>query len=139
MIFLRELESLWMKHAPFISAIVSSNASAQRFAWIRSAGQSKARHKFKYDLNAILSDLVYARIIAPCSKLGSYEYCTRHCWSLLNTACMICTALFLSLPKKSISSRPSFIRIPTMSTRGTNGSCITTVRIIIWGLKKKAE
>ena len=35
----------------------------------------KSRHKFKYDLNAILSDLVYARILSPCSKLGSYEYC----------------------------------------------------------------
>lgn len=35
----------------------------------------KSRHKFKYDLNAILTDLVYARILSPCSKLGSYEYC----------------------------------------------------------------
>ena len=35
----------------------------------------KSRHKFKYDLNAILSDLVYARILSPRSKLGSYEYC----------------------------------------------------------------
>ena len=35
----------------------------------------KNRHKFKYDLNAILTDLVYARILSPCSKLGSYEYC----------------------------------------------------------------
>ena len=35
----------------------------------------KSRHKFKYDLNAILSDLVYARILSPHSKLGSYEYC----------------------------------------------------------------
>lgn len=35
----------------------------------------KSRHKFKYDLNAILTDLVYARILSPASKLGSYEYC----------------------------------------------------------------
>ena len=35
----------------------------------------KSRHKFKYDLNAILTDLVYARILSPRSKLGSYEYC----------------------------------------------------------------
>ena len=33
------------------------------------------RHKFKYDLNAILTDLVYARILSPASKLASYEYC----------------------------------------------------------------
>ena len=31
------------------------------------------RHKFEYDLNAIFSDLVYARILCPSSKLSSYE------------------------------------------------------------------
>lgn len=31
------------------------------------------RHKFEYDLNAIFSDLVYARILSPSSKLSSYE------------------------------------------------------------------
>ena len=35
----------------------------------------KNRHKFKYDLDAILTDLVYARILSPASKLGSYEFC----------------------------------------------------------------
>lgn len=35
----------------------------------------KSRHKFKYELNAILTDLVYARILSPSSKLASYEYC----------------------------------------------------------------
>lgn len=35
----------------------------------------KAHHKFKYDLHAILTDLVYARILSPSSKLASYEYC----------------------------------------------------------------
>lgn len=35
----------------------------------------KEHHKFKYDLNAILTDLVYARILSPSSKLASYEYC----------------------------------------------------------------
>lgn len=35
----------------------------------------KSRHKYKFDLNSILTDLVYARILAPSSKLGSYEYC----------------------------------------------------------------
>ena len=29
----------------------------------------------KYNLNAILADLVYARILSPASKLASYEYC----------------------------------------------------------------
>ena len=35
----------------------------------------RGRHRFKYDLNAILTDLVYARILSPASKLGSYEFC----------------------------------------------------------------
>lgn len=35
----------------------------------------KDRHKFKYDFKAILTDLIYARILSPSSKLASYEYC----------------------------------------------------------------
>lgn len=35
----------------------------------------KDRHKFKYDLGAILTDLIFARILSPSSKLASYEYC----------------------------------------------------------------
>lgn len=35
----------------------------------------KERHKFKFDLHATLTDLVYARILSPSSKLASYEYC----------------------------------------------------------------
>lgn len=35
----------------------------------------KSRHRYKFDLNAIITDLVYARILAPASKQGSYEYC----------------------------------------------------------------
>lgn len=35
----------------------------------------KNRHQFKYDLNAVLSDLIYARILEPCSKRASYSYC----------------------------------------------------------------
>ena len=35
----------------------------------------KERHKYKYNLQAILTDLVYARILSPSSKLASYDYC----------------------------------------------------------------
>ena len=35
----------------------------------------KSRHKFKYDLHAILTDLIYARILSPSSKLSSYNFC----------------------------------------------------------------
>lgn len=37
----------------------------------------RRRHRFSYDIEAILTDLIYARILAPASKLSSYEYC-RH-------------------------------------------------------------
>ena len=33
----------------------------------------KAKHNYEYDLNAVLSDLIYTRIIAPSSKCSSYE------------------------------------------------------------------
>lgn len=35
----------------------------------------KSRHKYKYDLHAILTDLVYARILSPSSKLSSFAFC----------------------------------------------------------------
>lgn len=35
----------------------------------------KDRHKFKYDFSAILTDLIFAKILSPSSKLASYEYC----------------------------------------------------------------
>lgn len=35
----------------------------------------KSRHKFKYDLHAVMTDLVYARILSPSSKLSSYNFC----------------------------------------------------------------
>lgn len=33
----------------------------------------KQKYKFKYDMNAILSDLVYTRVLEPCSKRSSYK------------------------------------------------------------------
>ena len=32
-------------------------------------------HKFTYDFHAIFTDLIYARILSPSSKLSSYAYC----------------------------------------------------------------
>lgn len=37
----------------------------------------KNRHQFRYALSDILSDLIYARILSPSSKLGSYAYCQK--------------------------------------------------------------
>ena len=33
------------------------------------------RHKYTYDFNAILTDLIYARILSPSSKMSSYAFC----------------------------------------------------------------
>lgn len=33
----------------------------------------KSRHQYKYDLNAILSDLIYTRVLEPSSKYSSYK------------------------------------------------------------------
>ena len=34
-----------------------------------------SRHSFKYNIDSILSDLIYARILDPSSKRASYKYC----------------------------------------------------------------
>lgn len=39
----------------------------------RACRKIRGRHKFQYDLNAILSDLVYTRILEPGSKRASYR------------------------------------------------------------------
>ena len=36
-----------------------------------------SRYKFDFDLGAVLSDLVFARILDPQSKLCSYDYCSK--------------------------------------------------------------
>jgi transposase len=35
----------------------------------------KTRHQYQFDLNAILRDLICARILEPCSKRATYQYC----------------------------------------------------------------
>lgn len=35
----------------------------------------KSLYKFKYDIGAILTDLIYARILSPSSKRSSYSFC----------------------------------------------------------------
>ena len=35
----------------------------------------RTRHRFTYDLHAILADLIYARILCPSSKRSSYSFC----------------------------------------------------------------
>lgn len=35
----------------------------------------RSRYKFTYDFEAVLTDLIYARILSPSSKLSSYSFC----------------------------------------------------------------
>jgi len=35
----------------------------------------KSRHDYTYDFHAILTDLIYARILSPASKLSSFSFC----------------------------------------------------------------
>lgn len=35
----------------------------------------RSHHKFTYDFHAVLTDMVYARILSPSSKRSSYSYC----------------------------------------------------------------
>jgi transposase len=35
----------------------------------------RERHKFRYDIHAVITDLIYARILSPSSKLSSYSFC----------------------------------------------------------------
>lgn len=35
----------------------------------------RSHHKFTYDLHAVLSDMIYSRILSPSSKRSSYDYC----------------------------------------------------------------
>lgn len=35
----------------------------------------RSHHKFTYDFHAVLTDMIYARILSPSSKLSSYGYC----------------------------------------------------------------
>ena len=36
----------------------------------------KKRHHFEYDLDAVITDLIYARILSPGSKMSSYSFCS---------------------------------------------------------------
>lgn len=35
------------------------------------------RHKFNYDFHAILTDLIYIRILSPSGKLNSFSFCKK--------------------------------------------------------------
>lgn len=67
------------------------------------------KYKFKYDINAILSDLIYARILEPASKRSSYktasEFLENH-----PTSCMTSTGHSTFLEMNVILSSRKFIK-----------------------------
>lgn len=40
--------------------------------------QIKEHYRFQYDFEKIFADLIYSRVLEPCSKLSSFEYCKEH-------------------------------------------------------------
>lgn len=36
------------------------------------------KYRFKYDISAVFTDLIYSRILSPSSKLSSYDYCSKY-------------------------------------------------------------
>ena len=70
------------------------------------------KYKFKYDINAILSDLIYARILEPASKRSSYQTASVF-WRNLPMNFMMFTVPLKSLGAKSTLFRPRYTRTVT--------------------------
>ncbi len=64
-----------MKKDPFMPATFFCSSYAANYDWTTSAETSGNHRKITYDLHAVLTDLIYARILSPSSKLSSYAYC----------------------------------------------------------------
>lgn len=94
-------------------------------------------HRFTNDFHAILTDLIYARILSPSSKLSSFSYCQSLLENRQSIPCRIFTVPFPFLQKNRITFRKSFTRTPTLSIRVTQKFFTTTAPTIILRLKRK--
>lgn len=98
----------------------------------------KNRHDYEYDLNAILSDLIYARFLNPTSKLSSFKYCH----SLLEQPTYHLHDIYRALTvlaEESDYIQESFTEIQTTSIKEIHAFFIMTVQIIISKSNRNVE
>ena len=74
-IFRRERASLRMSNGSLTLGYLFLQCLTTELRLDKICRSIKSRHKFQYDLHAILTDLLYARILHPSSKRDSYQYC----------------------------------------------------------------
>ena len=85
----------------------------------------KARYKFQYDMNAILSDLIYARLLEPVSKRASFqlasEFLEKPSYELHDVyrAWMFLAASVTLSNQKSIKTATSYASVTTRSSTMT--------------------
>ena len=90
----------------------------------------KAKYKFQYDLNAILSDLIYTRILEPASKYSSYQAAQKFLEPPSYEIQDMYRALSV-LPAKVTLFRRKHIRTAVLLERETTVSFIMTARTTI--------
>ena len=99
----------------------------------------KSRHKFEYDLNAILSDLIYTRVLEPSSKKFFLSCCKNNSLNHQHMNFMMYIALFPFLHQKWILFNRKFIKTVFSSETEMIGSFIMTVQTTTLKLNRKME
>ncbi|MBD0859007.1 hypothetical protein CGK76_08535, partial [Erysipelotrichaceae bacterium 7770_A6] len=70
---IRELKRMYLP--PATAAICSCSSLYTQLRLDNTCRNIRNRYSFDFDLNSILSDLIFARILSPSSKLSSYSFC----------------------------------------------------------------